>query len=86
MANAQVARQDGCIAKRIRSNPETPRMAQPTPQTHDGNDKVPPAVVAAALAAAREADAMHHEWGYESADPALLARLWGEPVAQPEDL
>jgi hypothetical protein len=57
-------------------------MTQPAPRQPDGHEPVPSPVLLATLA---DDDALQAEWGYEAADPALQARLWGEAALSFED-
>lgn len=57
-------------------------MTQPAPRLPDGHEPVPSPVLLATLA---DDSTLQAEWGYEAADPALLARLWGEPALHFDD-
>lgn len=57
-------------------------MTQPAPRLNDGHEPVPSPVL---LAASADDSALQAEWGYEAADPALLARLWGEAATPVDD-
>ena len=60
-------------------------MTLPAPRQPDAHEPVAAPLVACA-AAGEDADALlQGEWGYEAADPALQARLWGEPLLRFED-
>jgi hypothetical protein len=53
-------------------------MIQPAPLLPDGHEPAPPSLLAGRPAQSTDA-VLDGEWGYEAADPALQARLWGEP-------
>jgi hypothetical protein len=59
-------------------------MTEPTSLPTDGQAPVPASMLAATPC--EPADALPTaEWGYEAADPALQARLWGEPQTRFDD-
>ena len=52
-------------------------MTPSAPRLPQGQEPVP-APLSISAARRDDGDALQAEWGYEAADPALLARLWGE--------